>query len=77
MPRERLHQIKTNLLYLHPVRLFSAFLKDKQNNLDVRPIVTNINQPPLIRSSILNDLIQSETHLKTDTVISTLNTDET
>ena len=29
-------------------------------NLDVRPIITNINQPPLIRSSILNDSIVSE-----------------
>lgn len=41
--------------------------------LDIRPIVTNINQPPLIRSSILNDppLPESNgtTSTKPDTVI--------
>jgi hypothetical protein len=31
-------------------------------NLDIRPIIANINQPPLIRSSILNDSLPSETN---------------
>ncbi|CAF4393608.1 unnamed protein product, partial [Adineta steineri] len=36
---------------------------------NTRPIIANINQPPLIRSSILNDLIPTETNTKADTVI--------
>ncbi|CAF1037295.1 unnamed protein product [Rotaria sordida] len=46
---------------------------------NVRPIITNINQPPLIRSSILNDPIQSETNgiNSTNDTRSAINIDET
>ncbi|CAF1132541.1 unnamed protein product [Adineta steineri] len=43
---------------------------------NTRPIIANINQPPLIRSSILNDLIPTETNTKADTNPS-LNINET
>ncbi len=32
----------------------------KCNYLDVRPLVANLNQPPLIRSSFLNDSNQTD-----------------
>ncbi|CAF2398571.1 unnamed protein product [Rotaria sp. Silwood2] len=46
---------------------------------NVRPIITTINQPPLIRSSILNDSIQSEINgtSSTNDTRSPINIDET
>ncbi|CAF3333201.1 unnamed protein product [Rotaria socialis] len=46
---------------------------------NARPIITNINQPPLIRSSILNDPIPSETNgiVSTNETRPVINIDET